>query len=349
MKPFLDSSGVVGDGPELARRMKRDGYLFVRGLLPSEPLESLRMQFLEIGAANGWVSTQVPIEEGVADLTGFCVEPEPKYMEVYEQIYRIQGFHALPHHPRILGLLERMFGEPVIHHPRIIGRFMFPQRNAYTTKAHQDFIPIQGTEDTYTAWVPLSDLPEEMGGLQIASGSHLGGVYEIKPALGAGGFEIIDDLGDCWVGNSFQQGDVLFFHSLAAHRGVPNRGERMRLSIDGRYQKRSDPITRDSLTPHMGVDGLSWEEIYADWTSGEFQYYWEDWNPRIVEYDPGYFERRDVLAMEMAEKGDELARSTLQRIVARDLNPDKRARAQTLLTRLDTLSETGDSAAPGRP
>ena len=145
MKPFLDSSGVVGDGPELARRMKRDGYLFVRGLLPSEPVESLRMQFLEIGAANGWVSTQVPIEEGVADLTGFCVEPEPKYMEVYEQIYRIQGFHALPHHPRILGLLERMLGEPVIHHPRIIGRFMFPQRNAYTTKAHQDFIPIQGT------------------------------------------------------------------------------------------------------------------------------------------------------------------------------------------------------------
>ena len=303
MKPFLDSSGVINSGPELARRMRRDGYLFVRGLLPAETLESVRMQFLEIAAANGWISTRnASLEEGVADLSGFCVEPEPKYMEVYEQFYRLQDFHALPHHPRILGLLERMTGEPVIHHPRIIARFMFPRRNAYTTKAHQDFIPIQGTEETFTAWIPLSDLPEEMGGLQIAAGSHLGGVYEIKPALGAGGFEIADDLGDCWVGNSFRQGDVLFFHSLAPHRGVPNRGERMRMSIDGRYQKRSDPITKDSLQPHMGVDGLSWDEIYADWTSDDFQYYWKEWNPRIV---------------------------------ARDLNPEKRARAQTLLTRLD--------------
>ena len=257
-------------------------------------------------------------------------------MNVYEQFYLLQDFHALPHHPQILGLLERMLGEPVVHHPRVIARFMFPQRNAFTTKAHQDYIPIQGTEDTYTAWVPLSDLPEEMGGLEIAAGAHLGGVYDIKPALGAGGFEIDDDLGDCWVGNSFGQGDVLFFHSLAPHRGVPNRGKRMRMSIDGRYQKRSDPITKDSLQPHAGIDGLSWNEIYANWTSDEFQYYWKDWNPRIVDYDPSYFERRDELAMEMAENGDELARSTLQRIVARDLNPEKRARAQTLLTMLDT-------------
>lgn len=336
MKPFLDSSDVISNGPELARRMKRDGYLFVRGLLPAESLESLRMQFLEIAAANGWISTRnASLQEAIADLAGFCVEPEPKYMDVYEQFYRLPDLHALPHHPRILGLLERMLGEEVIHHPRIIARFMFPQRNAYTTKPHQDYIPIQGTEETFTAWIPLSDLPEEMGGLQIAAGAHLGGVYEIKPALGAGGFEIVDDLGDCWVGNSFRQGDVLFFHSLAPHRGVPNRGKRMRLSIDGRYQKRSDPITKDSLQPHMGVDGLSWEEIYADWTSEEFQYYWKDWNPRIVDYDPSYFERRDVLAMEMAEQGDELARSTLQRIVARDHNPEKRARAQSLLARLD--------------
>ena len=32
--PFLDSTAVADDGPELRRRMQRDGYLFVRGLLP---------------------------------------------------------------------------------------------------------------------------------------------------------------------------------------------------------------------------------------------------------------------------------------------------------------------------
>ena len=335
MKPFLDSSGVINNGPELARRMKRDGYLFVRGLLPAEPLESVRMQFLEIAAANGWISTRAPLEEGIADLTGFCVEPEPKYMNVYEQFYLLQDFHALPHHPQILGLLERMLGEPVVHHPRVIARFMFPQRNAYTTKAHQDYIPIQGTEDTYTAWVPLSDLPDEMGGLQIAAGAHLGGVYDIKPALGAGGFEIDDDLGDCWVGNSFGQGDVLFFHSLAPHRGVPNRGKRMRMSIDGRVPEAERSHHQGQPATPCGYRRVELERDLRGLDFRRIPVLLEGLESRIVDYDPSYFERRDELAMEMAENGDELARSTLQRIVARDLNPEKRARAQTLLTKLD--------------
>ena len=36
MEPFLDSTDIVDDGPALAGRMERDGYLFVRGLLPVE-------------------------------------------------------------------------------------------------------------------------------------------------------------------------------------------------------------------------------------------------------------------------------------------------------------------------
>ena len=332
MKPFLDSTDVFDDGPELQSRMQRDGYLFIRGLLPSDELEALRLELLEIASAGGWVKSDRPLKDAVADLNGFCVEPEPKYNEIYYLMYKLQKLHALQHHPSLLGMFERMLGEAVMPHPRLIGRTLFPQREAYTTPAHQDFIPIQGTADTYTAWIPLSDLPPEMGGLQIASGSHRGGVYDFRPAMGAGGMEVVNDLEGTWVNNPFKQSDVLIFHSMAVHKGLPCTGDRLRMSIDARYQKLSDPISPGSLQPHGGE--LTWEEVYADWPSTELQYYWHPLDLETKEYDTSYLEKRDNLAFELAEKGDTLAISALQRIISRDADPAKKKRAEELLATL---------------
>ena len=355
--PFLDSTAAAGDGTELNRRMQRDGYLFVRGLLPPEPLETLRLKFLGIARDAGWVARGEPLAEAVADLDGFCVEPQPDYMGVYAEMYKLQEFHALQHHPAILGLLERMCGDgerpkrvsgksqpdsnrrlreakpSVIPHPRIIGRTIFPQREAFTTPAHQDFVPIQGTADTWTAWFPLHDLSPEMGGLQVAEGSHTSGVYEFRPALGAGGLEVTDPLEGRWRSSLMNQGDVLFFHSLCVHKGVSNTGRTLRQSIDARFQRLGDPIEEKSLLPH--VNPVTWEEIYAGWPNGGFQYYWKDWDLSFIEYDYSYLEERDRLAFEMAAAGDERARSALQRIVARDADPEKRQRAEAALVSLD--------------
>ena len=169
----------------------------------------------------------------------FCVEPTPEYMDVYSRMYAVPEFHALQHHPALVGLLEKLFDGPVLPHPRLIGRTIFPKRESFTTPPHQDFIPIQGTAETYTAWFPLHDLPPTMGGLEVAAGAHRGGVYNFQPALGAGGLAITDSFE--WTGGPFAQGDVLFFHSMMPHRGVPNTGEQLRLSIDARYQRVADP------------------------------------------------------------------------------------------------------------
>ncbi len=332
MQPFLDSTDVVNNEFELQKRAQRDGYLFIRGLLPADVLESLRMQCLEIARKAGWVKTDTPLQDAIADLNGFCVEPE-SYMQVYNHMYKLQEFHALQHHPNLIGLIEGILGEPVMPHARIIGRTIFPQREVFTTPPHQDFIPIQGTAETYTAWIPLSNLPPELGGLQIASGSHRHGVYEFRPAMGAGGMEVIDPLEGTWVNNPLKRGDALIFHSMTVHKGVSNTSNRLRMSIDARYQKISDPIAPGSLLPHGQLS--TWEEIYADWPSTDLQYYWRKWDMQIKEYDNSFHEKRDRLAFEMAENGDNRAISVLQRIIARDADPDKRKKAVDLLTTLE--------------
>lgn len=329
MNTFLDSTDILDNGDQLRQRMGRDGYLFIRGLLPPEPLEALRLQFLAIGCQSGWVKEGTVLADAIAEQDGFCVEPEPRYMDIYHRMYCIPEFHYLQHHPRLLEFFNCLLKGPVLPHARLIARILFPQREAYTTPPHQDFIPIQGTAETYTAWFPLSALEPDMGGLQVAAGSHRRGVYEFRPALGAGGLEIIDDLDQCWVGGNLAQGDVLIFHSMAVHRGVPNSGRRLRLSVDARYQRADAPIAPGSLKPHSQPH--SWDEIYSTWPDTRLQYYWKDLALDIREYDASYHEERDRQALVLGAQGDSRAVSSLQRIIARDADPKKRQYAEKLL------------------
>ena len=70
---------------------------------------------------------------------------------------------------------------------RNIARVIFPRNTKYTTPAHQDYIHIQGTEETWTAWFPLGDCSKELGSLAILPRSHVFGILPTHTAYGAGG------------------------------------------------------------------------------------------------------------------------------------------------------------------
>lgn len=332
MGPFVDSTGLIGDGSALAERMRADGYLFLRGLLPADAPRLLQRQIGAIAREAGWLRADAPVEDALADLNGFCVDPDPTYLAVLRRINGLEDYHALKHHPALIGLFERMLGGPILPHPRVLMRNIFPTQQDFTTKAHQDYPNVQGTTEVYTAWIPLIDCPLETGPLQIAAGSHTGEVYDFDIGAGAGGIEIVNAFEDRWVSGDFALGDVLIFHSLTVHKGVPNRGNRLRMSMDVRYQLASEPFNLDNAN----ADGqpLAWDDIYAGWQSDALQYYWQRMDLTLKDFDRVWFDKRDNRAFELAEADDPRAVSVLQRIVARDADAAKRARAQALLDRL---------------
>ena len=333
MKPFIDSTDLLPDGTALATRMRRDGYLFLRGLLPAEAVRGVQRQVGAIARADGWLRADRPVEDAVADPGGFCVDPDPTYLRTLRRINHLEDYHALKHHPALIGLFERMLGGPILPHPRVLMRNIFPAREAFTTKAHQDFPNVQGTQEVYTAWIPLIDCPMEVGPLQVAAGTHTEGVFDFHIGAGAGGIEIADPLEGRWVSGGFAVGDVLVFHSMTVHKGVPNRSDRLRMSMDVRYQLISEPFNFDNAN----ADGqpLAWDDIYAGWKSAELRYYWKRLPLTAKDFDRTWFDRRDALGFALGEAGDPRAKSVLQRIVARDADPVKRARAQRLLDALD--------------
>ena len=84
---------------------------------------------------------------------GPYMEGQEEYWPVLNDFQSLESFHAFAHYPSILDACDKLFGEPTLLIPNI-GRIMFPENIRYTTPAHQDYIHIQGTEETYTAWIP---------------------------------------------------------------------------------------------------------------------------------------------------------------------------------------------------
>ena len=323
------------DGAALARRMKREGYLFIKGLVPRQPVLELHRQFLGIAAEAGWLRRGHAADETIAEPTAACSDPEPEHLEVLRRQYALEALHALPHHPAVLGLFARMLGGPVLVHPVIIARNVFPHSAEFdnTTVAHQDYPHVQGTTECFTAWMPLGACPREMGGLAVAIGSHRDGVRDFGIATDSGGMRVLDPLVGRWAASDLEAGDVVIFHSLAVHKALPNRSATLRQSVDARYQRADAPTLEKHLRPYGNL--LSWEAIYAGWKSDRLKYYWKALAPRTVPWDSSYYDKRDEIAFEMAGCGDESARLILLRIVQQNPDPHKRAKASKLLVALD--------------
>ena len=338
MRMYTDSSRLIGDGPAAAARMAEDGYLWLPGLLPRGVVTQLHGTLARHVQRAGWLKADSEPSECLAEPAGACVDPEPGYLEVIEGFNRVLEYNRLSHHPRLVGFLEAMLGEAVLVHPKPLPRNIFPSLKEYTTPAHQDYPNIQGTEAVYTAWIPLHDCAPDVGGLQVAAGTHHSGVYEFGIGNGAGGIDILERFEGRWVGGPMEAGDVLLFHSLTVHKGISNRSAKLRMSIDARYQPVSEPFNPMNADRPYGLPE-SWEAMYAMWPdtpeADALKFYWERYPLTLKTFDPQWFERRDQLGFELGRRGDPRARSVLLRIAMRDADAAKRALAHALLEDLE--------------
>lgn len=331
---FLDSTALLDDGAALKQRLDRDGYLFLRGVLPADTIRAVRSRLLAKAASGGWLDPDNPVEAAIANPAAACKDPEEAYMRVFRTLWADEELHRLRLHPRVSALFARIFGEPALAHPMFVQRNIFPQTGSFdfTTGVHQDRVHIGGAT-SYALWMPLGDCPREKGALAVAAGSHTQGILETKVGAGAGGMDISVAIPGTWVTGAFKAGDALIFQDVTVHKALPNRTNEIRMSFDARFQPASQPVADTNMVPYSGCG--SWDEVYAGWVRSEGQYYWKDLALNVVPLDRSHYERRDAMAFEMAERGDKTARDAILRIIQRDKSAEKRAKAERLLERLD--------------
>ncbi len=294
---FVDSTPLLGDPVALRARAAKDGYLFFKKRLPAAEVLALRAELLAIIEKYGWRQPGQYALGGLIDYDAInrLTEEEMHRTDVgvtadaYHDVQRLESFHRLPHHPRLLEIYRALFDREVLVHPRHITRLITPHTCMVPTPPHQDFPYIQGSTKTWTCWFPVGDCPRALGGLTVLRGSHVHGYLPVQPAKGAGGFAVpLCPSETDWVEGDYETGDVLTFPSHTVHKALRCQfKDRVRLSLDVRYQPVDEPVDNSSLNPHCR---LTWEEIYAGWKHDDLKYYWRKLPLKVSPWDHGYLQ-----------------------------------------------------------
>lgn len=275
MKAFHELKTCDRTADILQAEINSKGYVLIRDLLPQSAVSSVLHEVTKVLAAAGWLSAEHEPWERVAQVGAACGDPDPAFKRVYQQVFNLEAFHSLPHHPALREVMQMLVGQEVLVHPKPIGRLIFPNCERLVTHAHQDYEFMGGDPEFFTVWIPLHDCPVDVGPLKILEGSHRFGIQShMRENLHVPEIPIDAAIGDGWVGGQVNAGDVLIFHSLTVHAASPNLSSRLRLSLDCRFQDARRVLNPANLV-FGGESGKSWEKTYADWHSDELKFYWK--------------------------------------------------------------------------
>jgi ectoine hydroxylase-related dioxygenase (phytanoyl-CoA dioxygenase family) len=236
VRPLDDATEMLANPTALRHAVERDGYLFVRGVLPREGVARLRRLTLEHAQRMSWLDPDAPIEQARARCGVRIGDHQaPDWMALQAHLQTSAELWDVGDAPSLHRVLTTTFGRP---------SFMFLGMNTcrvvsphpdLAARPHQDAHYVGTLGDFVTVWVPLGDCPVSLGPLAVWPGSHRSG---LRPHHGVGivdGGVVMDNEG-VWHSADFAIGDAVVLTRHVIHRSLPNTSTHtLRLSVDLRY------------------------------------------------------------------------------------------------------------------
>ena len=226
LEELVVSNDIAGDWAALRERLRRDGYLFVRELIDPALAATAGQDALHALVAAGWADPD-------GHPTG-PVRPHERSDPGYRGFAVAESVNRLVYEPGPQRLMGNLLGAGAFVYPVKVPRAVYPDRVDPHHKGrfvHQDYRVI-GKQDLFTMWLPLEEIGRELGGLAVLPGSsRMGWSRPYRLAPDAPG----------WATTHFQPGDALVFHCMTWHAALPNLTDRLRLSMDARWQIAADP------------------------------------------------------------------------------------------------------------
>ncbi|MGE0164539.1 MAG: phytanoyl-CoA dioxygenase family protein [Dongiaceae bacterium] len=224
--------------PERLRELAaRDGFLFVRGLVPVDLVEALRARVLAHASRIGWLDPRAPIGDArAAPARRVGNYQDPDWVDLQVQVQTRPEMWALGDCVAIHRVLRAVEGRSSYLNLSTANTCrVFSPHPDMATQPHQDAHYVRMLGEFWTVWIPLGDCPRELGPLALLAGSHRGGLREHSgQGIVDGGVAV--DAEAVWSTTDFRCGDAALFRPHTLHCSLPNRsGDRLRLSADFRY------------------------------------------------------------------------------------------------------------------
>lgn len=132
----------------------------------------------------------------------------------------------------------------------------------YKVPPHQDWRSMQGSLNSMVVWVPLANVPEELGALKIVPRSHKYGLMESRENAWFRQIDKVDQEG--FVSVEVESGDALFFSAFLIHSSGNNVLDQIRWSCHFRYNDLNEMTFIQRGYPHPYIYKPAQELITAD-------------------------------------------------------------------------------------
>lgn len=282
------SSATPVDEDGLKQAFDRDGYVILKAFLASTVIEGVReeLDVLVDRQAERLLALEritdpfrhAPFETRIARLFEHCMELAPTSFRPELHGPRL---YDLFFHPRLLDVAELLLGPEVRLYPNYTARPKFPEWKGTLVLWHQDGgYTAQAADGVETlrmlnVWAPLVPATEQNGCMQFVPGTHKLGIvpHEKREYYLEISQEALDPRLGQAVSIEVDPGDVVLFHNLMFHCGLPNRTRKVRWSMDWRYQDSTQPTMR-THRGHMARSGKAPEDVVRDrkdWAERKFQ------------------------------------------------------------------------------
>jgi len=249
------------DADVLRRQFDEQGYVILRSFLEPEVVRKARAemerfvdQCAERLVSEGKIRDPLkdePFETRLARLYETCMDDAPKS---YRRELHLEGLFDLFFHPRLLDVAEKFLGSEIRLYPNYTVRPKLPDHEATRVLWHQDggYTEMGGATGPVAAlrmvniWTSLVPAREENGCMQFIPGTHRLGVvpHERRQYYLEIASDHLDPRTNQAVCVEVDPGDVVLFHNLLFHQGLPNRSKTVRWSLDWRYQDATQPTMR---------------------------------------------------------------------------------------------------------
>ena len=225
-----------------------DGYLLLPGLFTEADMEPVRLaiedevdRLADRFYREGKVSSRFADQPFNRRLVLLC-ESAQESVRIWELRTRAAvtpELYRLVRHPGLLELMTAILGPEVAWTGSFAVRVKLPESEVTAFPWHQD-TQYYGNPTRHlhviSVWIPLVDVDERNGCLQLLPGSHrwglLGGARDSERVVQM--FEDVEQRGKPVV-LPMRRGDALAFSNLTCHASTVNTTDEMRWSIDLRY------------------------------------------------------------------------------------------------------------------
>lgn len=245
----------------LRRRLDRDGYIVMPGLLPPDSVarlldecrDVLRLQMRRHRIA-GAESAGGEFDSALADLFRVSTKSyigAARLTQYLPSLHRLGAGSPIIDLVRSLGLERPVIStRPVVH---IVSDTLVVSNGYHRAPAHQDWRSVQGSLDALVVWLPFINVESGQNALEVVPGSHRKGLMPTVPH--AFGTEVQPGLfaDSDFVPLVVAPGDVVALSMFLVHRTGKADGPNVRWAASFRYNNLDERtfIERDFPNPYI--------------------------------------------------------------------------------------------------